>query len=317
MGDTFIFKRRKIDKQILAGWVLAFILPIPWAIFSLVGLITHPAEIPYFVFLIITPITLLLLALTLIMLLRLSTTVYTIDEEKIVKRAFLFKKEILWSSIADVQYNTMSVNGIQTAKTLSLKNLKGKILLAFPCPPEKSFIGKGNLVEILLAIFNSHGQQRAVAIKKDIADLEVARQEGSTVYQLNSFVKMFLHLILIFVLLGLLTNLLTEKHKVGEVLWSIFLFAAITYLGLINFNSRYEIQKDSLKYKNIFQKEISISWGSISHIVHNTGITNNIILETPLGKLKLRGIVLVNGNKLANEISQRCRMEGRKEQVKT
>jgi|GEM_PF-2010748 hypothetical protein len=69
-----------------------------------------------------------------------------------------------------------------------------------------------------------------------------------------------------------------------------------------------------LKHKNIFQKEINIPWGSISHIMHNAGITNNIILETLSGKLKLRGIALVNGNKLANEISQRCRMEGRKEQ---
>lgn len=324
MNHIFIFKRRKIDKQILIGWVLlALILPIMWNIFTF---LIPETLIPYFNYwnlgqlidhssrtsfrdywnfdqlsvpLIITLITLLLIpiALALIMLLRMSTTVYTIDEEKIVRRDLLFKKEILWSNIANVQYNITTVNGIQNGKTFSIKNLKGKILLELPCPPEKSFIGNGNLIEILLSIFNSQRSQCTADIKKALPDI--------VIFQLNFFVRIFLHLFLMFLLFVFLKDM--QRHQ-ENIFFGIFLLAIVSYLGLINFNSRYEVQKDGLKYKNIFRKEIKIPWETINHVTHNTGIINYIVLETQSGKLILRGISLINGAKLVHDISLRCQI---------
>ncbi len=149
--EQHVFKR-KVDKYIVIASAFTLI-PVSWLIFSIIGLI-HPDGMPYYIFLITTPLCLFFVAFCFKRLRKTWTTIFIIDDEKIVQKDFLAEKEFKWAEIGDIKYQSTVVNSIQTSKYFTLLDNNDKTLIDFPCPTEKSFTGNEKLEDIILTFFN-------------------------------------------------------------------------------------------------------------------------------------------------------------------
>jgi hypothetical protein len=295
-GQVYEFKRKNIVGTIIGFCFLMAIVPLPWSIMGIVGLISHPEHFPYFIFIIATPIALFLVALCILGMIREIKTVITITEESITINRAGKIKEIKWEDVGDLIRIQQTLNGIQTENALALKNYEGKVLFRFNYQKNNAFRGDGDIKDIILNFYSLHLGQR----KDKIKNIVTGKDE---IYKPSLAIVLIFSILGAFFIVGLIDS---AFEKPSDFIVGIVLAIILGYILLVNLTCKILLSSDGLHYKTIFHRETIDPWNTISHVQDRTWLLfRKIILTTTYGELTLRGVRFIAPTKLANEISMR------------
>ena len=313
----YVFKRR-FDREIMFIILLFVLFPLLFSIAAVSILFSpgnHPEATTDSIGLFITS-AFFSIPLILWFLQQKSQQVIITDEKIVLNRMF-GSVSLHWNEVFDIEHYRGSMNGILTRETLRIQNQEKKNIIELGI---RSFKGDGDIVEVLMGIFEQKSDQRAESIKKMLS------QQSDKTYTASLFMKSVISIFpVVFVVIMLVDIfILNEEYKWWEMLLGTV--AVISGIGLLGYyrilpilTSRYILTKDALVYRSIFKgKEIVIPYAAIEHIecANTCGIVSIKLALSDHGEFKtprelfsnitkLRNIQFINSKKLSDDLSLR------------
>lgn len=297
--NTFVFKRR-MDGVLYLGWiVVGFILLIT---LSMALSILSSAEKSNPIFYILTVLYLFISIIIIKALISAKSTIITVDSTKIVTKDRFGAKEVLWSDILNVVHYTHTTNGILKTEMLNFMGQGDKVLYCAPYHTNKYYSDSGDLADVLLSIYEG----RSLKITTQIKEKEVL--DPVSIYKIGTFYKLFFSIIPLFLFLMLFVEVYAAEGIFGKIL-TIGFFLVLIYLAVVHITSRFELNENELKYRNIFKKYTIIPVKSIKQIENRKSFFNHLSLNVAgQGMVTFRYLGLLNVDELANEISLRTKI---------